>query len=308
LVSGDFPENGDGPEDEGTAVVSWQGLSPAAAQGATPFLIFLAGDDAGKMIRVDDEVTVGRGANATLRLTGDGVSRLHARFYRREGATFVEDLGSTNGTFINGIRLNRAAPLNDGDKIQIGAGFLLKFSLQDALEQNFQEQLYEAASRDALTKVFNRRAFMDRLESELAHYNRHGSALTVMMLDLDFFKRVNDTYGHLAGDHVLRTFAQLVQGMVRREDFFARYGGEEFVMLCRSTDRDQAGVLAERIRSRVQSENVVFEGTAIPITVSIGIAGAWADCTGEDVLSIADAALYEAKRGGRNRVVSREKE
>jgi hypothetical protein len=145
-------------DDEGTAVLSIGDLSPPAARVATPFLILLAGDEAGKMLRIEEELTIGRSPKSTVVFTGDGVSRYHARFFRQGAATLVEDLGSTNGTLVNGIRLTGPVALSDGDKIQIGASFLLKFSLQDALEQSFQQQLYEAALRDPLTKVYNRRA------------------------------------------------------------------------------------------------------------------------------------------------------
>lgn len=291
-------------DDGGTAVVTLAALGLPERRTVSPFLILLAGDEAGKMVRVDEEVTIGRSPKASLRLTGTGVSRLHARFFRREDATYVQDLGSTNGTFVNGTRIEGSVALSDGDKIQIGASFLLKFSMQDSLEQSFQQQLYEAALRDPLTKVFNRRALADRLETELSHLTRHGTELTVMLFDLDHFKAVNDTYGHLAGDHVLRVFAALVQGMTRREDFFARYGGEEFVMLCRSTSLEHAKLLGERIRMALELERITFEEQTIPVTTSVGIASAWPKSTPAEVLAVADAALYAAKKGGRNTVVS----
>ncbi len=291
-------------DDEGTAVLSAASLGLPPRASITPFLILLAGDEAGKMIRLEGEVTIGRSPKAFLQLTGEGVSRLHARLFRNGGITYVEDLGSTNGTFVNGERVRGAVALSDGDKIQVGASFLLKFSLQDALEQSFQQQLYEAALRDPLTKVFNRRALTDRLETELAHLTRHHTELSVMIFDLDHFKRINDTFGHLAGDHVLRSFAKLVDGMTRREDFFARYGGEEFVMLCRATNLEQGRQLGERIRMAVEREHILFEGRPVPVTVSIGVASAAPRATPAEVLTVADAALYRAKEGGRNRVVA----
>jgi diguanylate cyclase (GGDEF)-like protein len=294
----------DDDDETGTAVVTLASLGLPDRRTVTPFLILLAGDEAGKMIRVEEEVSIGRSPKASLRLTGDGVSRLHARFFRTGGVTYVEDLGSTNGTFVNGTRVRSAVALSDGDKIQIGASFLLKFSMQDTLEQRFQQQLYEAALRDPLTKVFNRRALEDRLETELSHLTRHGSALSVMLFDLDHFKSINDTYGHLAGDHVLRAFAALVQGMTRREDFFARYGGEEFVMLCRSTTLEQAKLLGERVRGALERERVAFDEQKLPVTTSVGIAAAWPRATASEVLNVADAALYAAKKAGRNRVVA----
>ena len=291
-------------DDEGTAVLSLEGMSFPTAHVGTPFLIILAGDGVGRMLRVDEELTVGRSPKASVVFTGEGVSRYHARFFRKGDTTFVEDLGSTNGTFVNGARLTAPMALTDGDKIQIGASFLLKFSLQDALEQSFQQELYEAALRDPLTQVYNRRALTDRLETELSHVARHGSTLTLLLLDLDHFKRVNDTFGHLAGDHVLRTFASLVSGMIRREDFFARYGGEEFALVGRSMNVDEAQVLAERIRATVANTPIVFDSRLIAITVSVGIAGTWPGCTMSELVGAADAALYATKHGGRDRVVT----
>ncbi|MCB9598078.1 MAG: GGDEF domain-containing protein [Sandaracinaceae bacterium] len=304
---GDDPEDDglDWGEDEGTVQLDLKKMAAATsrrAETAQPYLIVYAGNAVGRTVRVGEELTIGRGTKADLQLFGDGVSRLHARLRRVEGAIHVEDLGSTNGTMVNGEKIVGLRKLEDGDQIQVGVNLLLKFSLQDEAQARFQQELYEAALRDPLTNVYNRRAFDDRLEGEVSHAKRHGTPLALLLFDLDFFKLVNDTYGHLAGDQVLAEFAGLVQAMVRREDVFARYGGEEFAMICRSTPLDAAASLAERVRAQVASTRVIYETTPIPITVSIGVAALRADDTTDALIERTDKMLYRAKEDGRNRV------
>ena len=197
----DFPDiDEDEDEEEGTAILSSKGLQlPASRREAQPFLVLLAGDAAGRMVKIADETVIGRSPRATVQLRGEGVSRFHAKLYRRGSETFLEDLGSTNGTQVNGERIRGAVRLSDGDTIQIGAAFLLKFSLQDELERQFQQQLFEAALRDPLTGAHNRRALMERVASDLAHAARHGDPYAVVLLDLDHFKQVNDQHGHQIG-------------------------------------------------------------------------------------------------------------
>jgi diguanylate cyclase (GGDEF)-like protein len=146
------------------------------------------------------------------------------------------------------------------------------------------------------------------LSSEFAFAVRHNALLSLIIFDIDRFKDINDNYGHLAGDHVLASLARLLSPVVRSEDVFARYGGEEFVIMSRSTDPPSASVVSERVRQRVESHSFEFEGKSIPITVSLGVAGMpHPDIkTPDDLIARADKSLYEAKRGGRNRVVSAE--
>jgi diguanylate cyclase (GGDEF)-like protein len=200
------------------------------------------------------------------------------------------------------------ARLADGDKIQLGSATILKLTFQDAIEEGFQRQMFESASRDALTNIYNKRFFLERLSSEFAYAVRHNALLSLILLDIDHFKRVNDTYGHLAGDYVLATLAQLVGPVVRSEDVFARYGGEEFVVMSRSTDPPSAAVVSERIRQHVASHPFEYDGKRIAITVSLGVAGMPRPDvkSPEDLIERADRALYEAKHAGRNRVVSAE--
>jgi diguanylate cyclase (GGDEF)-like protein len=155
-----------------------------------------------------------------------------------------------------------------------------------------------------LTKAFNKRYFTDRLHAEFAFAHRHETPLVLCMMDLDHFKSVNDTWGHLAGDYVLLTLAGLVQKSVRAEDVFARYGGEEFSVISRGITVESAIIMAERIRHSVERHDFQWNGERMPITLSLGLAGLPDSTlrTPGELVSAADEALYDAKRGGRNQV------
>jgi diguanylate cyclase (GGDEF)-like protein len=169
--------------------------------------------------------------------------------------------------------------------------------------------MFESASRDALTQVYNKRYFLERLHSEFAFARRHGVPLSLIIFDIDHFKQVNDTHGHLAGDYVLAELAKVVSPAIRSEDTFARYGGEEFVIMSRSTDPPSAAVVSERVREAVEAHDFVYEGVPIPVTISAGLAATPHPevQSPEDLVARADRALYEAKRGGRNQVVIAER-
>jgi diguanylate cyclase (GGDEF)-like protein len=301
----------DSPEDdlEATRVAHVPEIQKeqAGSQRDRPSLIVLAGSNRGETYRVDlIETVIGRAVNATVRLNDEGISRRHARLFQAGGEIFIEDLKSSNGTHVNGEIVTQRA-LRDGDKIRLGSTTILKFTYQDHLDESFQQQMYDAALRDGLTKAYNKKYFLDRLETELAFARRHGAELSLLMLDVDHFKRVNDTYGHLAGDYVLSKLSKIALGTVRTEDVFARYGGEEFGIICRGVTLSNAGILGERLRVLVEAAAFEHEGTRMPITVSIGVA-AYPDLAVEtpaQIIAAADEALYEAKRTGRNRVLLR---
>jgi diguanylate cyclase (GGDEF)-like protein len=281
-------------------------IAPAApVSGKRAQLVVLAGANVGEMYSLFGTLSIGRGRDADIRIQGDGISRQHARIHVSPVGVVLEDLGSTNGSFVNGERVVEQCPLNDGDKIQLGGTTILKLTYQDDIDEDFQRQMFESASRDALTQIYNKRFFVERLHSEHAFSIRHRAALSLILFDLDHFKRINDTYGHLAGDHVLAAMAKALAPMIRSEDVFARYGGEEFVILSRSTDPPSAAVVAERVRAAVEAHVFEFEGTTINVTVSVGVAAAphTEIRAPEDLVARADKALYEAKRAGRNKVV-----
>ena len=259
----------------------------------------------GKRFVLDKSPTrVGRGAESQIVLEGDSVSRRHAHFERRAGAWYVVDDGSTNGTYVNEEQIAREQLLNNGDRIKIGPSILKFLSGADA-EAKYHEEIYRMTIVDGLTQIHNKRALFEALEKELMRARRYERDLSLLMFDIDFFKRINDQYGHLAGDHVLRELARVVQERIRREEVFARYGGEEFVILLPETPLPGAAALAENLRARVANHAFVFQGERIPVTVSIGTALLGEnDKVAADLIQRADEKLYEAKRGGRNRVCS----
>lgn len=248
------------------------------------------------------QATVGRGTDNTIVLESDAVSRRHARFEKRSDGWWVIDNNSTNGTYVNdepvqGVLLRR------GDHVKVG-DTIFKYLAGSDVEAEFIQTIGAIMVTDGLTQAHNRRYLTEQLDKELARSKRHGRPLSLVMFDLDHFKKVNDTYGHLAGDYVLREVASIVRQRIRANEVFARYGGEEFALLLPETDLKGAYTLAEDIRQRVAAHNFVFEGHRIPVTVSMGIGVATDDThDAEDFIKAADAKLYAAKHGGRNRVV-----
>jgi two-component system cell cycle response regulator len=270
------------------------------------YLIVLAGNSVGQMFKIPGgEAVIGRGRTAEVRLFDEGVSREHARIRTDGIRLYVEDLGSRNGTFCNGKKVDAPVPLGDGDKIQVGRTTILKFTYHDALDESFHEQMYESALRDALTKAYNKRYFADRLDGEFRFARRHDTSMALLMLDIDHFKKINDTYGHPAGDAVLVAVADALTRSVRNEDVVARYGGEEFAIILRSINVEGGRMLGERLRRMIELLQVDVGGShPLKVTVSIGVA-AFPESNvqnGVELVEAADTALYRAKNGGRNRI------
>jgi len=289
--------------DERTQMFQTPATAPSGKRDRA-YLVVLAGASVGEMYKVEgDKTIIGRGQKAQIRLFDDGISREHAQVVIDGDRIVLEDLGSTNGTFCNGLKVDKRE-LVDGDKILVGSTTILKFTYHDNLDEMFQKQMYESALRDGLTKAFNKKYFTDRLESEFTFSTRHASALALVLFDLDHFKKVNDTYGHQAGDYVLLEVSTLLSSALRAEDVFARYGGEEFAVICRGSDENQAPIVGERLRKAVEGHRFVLGGTPIPVTISVGVAvlpnASVKDAN--DLISLADQALYKSKNGGRNRV------
>jgi diguanylate cyclase (GGDEF)-like protein len=179
--------------------------------------------------------------------------------------------------------------------------------MQDTFDKKYQDEMYESAVRDGLTGVFNRKHFNERIVSELSFSLRHKSSLSVLIFDLDHFKRVNDNYGHQVGDEVLIQVSAKIHKILREEDFFARYGGEEFVVLARDIGFNGSVALGERIRQIIQDLKILTpEGIRVPVTLSIGVATVdeGKSISIEQFIQIADENLYKAKENGRNRVVA----
>jgi diguanylate cyclase (GGDEF)-like protein len=268
-------------------------------------LVFLEGDATwvGRAVALEGEVTLGRDERSAVRLDGDDVSRQHARIGPDGDGHAIVDLASTNGTWVNGERIERRR-LAPGDRIALG-GYVAKYLAANDPEARAAEELHRRATADPLTGLPNRRAFDEALAREVARAARGGAALAVVLVDVDHFKRVNDAHGHPAGDQVLRTVAARIAAAARAGDLVGRLGGEEFGVALPGADLLAAAQAAERIRARVADEPVEAAGAALAVTVSAGVAALGPDAAdGPALVARADARLYQAKRDGRNRVAS----
>ncbi|MDB4946024.1 MAG: hypothetical protein JWP97_5558 [Labilithrix sp.] len=281
---------------------------PASGNKDRATLTILSGINAGQVFALDGtEHVLGRGTEADLWVEDGGVSRRHAQIScRSDGRYFVQDLGSTNGTFLGTQRIDLVEVKPD-DRIQLGPNVVLRFAITDDQEEELQRRLYESSTRDALTRLYNRKYFTERLTAEVAYSRRHKVKLSVIIVDLDDFKQTNDTYGHLAGDMVLRLVSAQMQRLIRLEDLLARYGGEEFVILARSTGKTDAAHLADRIRESIAQLEIPVAGRSLRVTLSMGVA-ALPDVQPEggpnELLALADRRLYVAKGAGKNQVCS----
>lgn len=257
----------------------------------------------GKRFVLDRAVLrVGRGADNTVVLEGDSVSRRHARFEKRGNRWHVVDLNSTNGTYLNEQLVVGEQILANSDRIKIGPAILKFLSGADA-EAKYHEEIYRMTIVDGLTQIHNKRYLFEVMDRECTRARRHDRPLSVVMFDIDHFKKINDQFGHLAGDYALRELARVCQDRIRRDETFARYGGEEFTVVLPETALEGALALAEDLRSRTEQHDFVFQSERIPITISLGCAQLTeTDKTAADLIQRADDKLYEAKRGGRNRV------
>ena len=298
------------PTDEHTVVDEAPLLPVEVDPGSLPSLVLLAGKEAGRVVRLSEgNVEIGRATAAGhLRLGDDNVSRRHAVIVSAADApSRIYDLGSTNGTRVNGVRIGpEGVELEEGDQIQLAVGVVLKFTCQHPLEEALRLNLYDSAVRDSLTRLYNKRHLLDRLDEEYAWALRHRRPLSAAVLDLDHFKTVNDTHGHAMGDRVLQAVAELLTSCCRVEDTSARYGGEEFVLLQRDTPIELARVACERVRRSVASLAFTAPSGTFSLSVSIGLAASNEPGLANpgDLFNLADARLYAAKRGGRDRVVA----
>lgn len=250
-------------------------------------------------------LVLGRGEGCDIRIQDHSVSRRHAQIEPTTDEYLVQDLGSTNGTFVNDVATTAARRLKDGDYLRVG-NCIYRFLTGGNIESEYHEEIYRLTIIDGLTRVHNHRYLIDFLDREVARSGRHGRPLSVLMFDIDKFKGINDEHGHLCGDYVLRELSERLRHAVRREDLLARYGGEEFVQVLVEADRDQAMIAAERVRRVVADTAFQFESRSLPVTISVGVATTCGDTdmTTVGLLKSADEKLYAAKRAGRNQVVA----
>ncbi len=282
---------------------------PPAVRATRAVLTVQSGPDAGRVFTLtsDKPNTLGRSDECTISLDDGRLSRLHARITYMSGTWILSDEGSTNGTLVNDVPVEKYSQLDDGARVLLGGSVSLRFSFVTEDEERALARVFDAAMRDGLTGIYNRKALDERLTSEVAFAVRHVTPLSVVLIDVDHFKDVNDKYGHLAGDAVIREVAARLARGIRTEDVVGRWGGEEFLVVARDISVDGAAQLAERLRRTVSAHPVTDGGQAIEVSASFGVASL--SCCGErkDVralVRIADDRLYEAKRGGRNRVVA----
>lgn len=275
-------------------------------------LVVLRGAEIGRDFRLRRKpMIIGRSREADICLHDDGASREHARVeYRGNGdeqdTTFVlTDLGSTNRTFVNAREVD-STPLRNGDKIQIG-DTIMKFVVLDSIEASFHAEVRDRISYDQLTGLLTKESLYLAFERELERCLRYELPLSVLMMDLDRFKSVNDGHGHQMGSHVLSEVGRIIQRCVRTADVSARYGGEEFVTYLAETDAPGAALVAERIRHAVGTHPFVLDDVALQVTISLGVATAPGHGRSiKELVAAADRALYRAKETGRNRVCAAE--
>lgn len=267
-------------------------------------LIYPPGPEMGKRWTLSErEIILGRGSDCDVQIDRDSVSRRHARVFEVDGEWHVEDLGSTNGSYINDRPIRRA-PLTDADFLKIGSA-IFKFLSGTGVETSYYEEIYRMTIIDGLTGAHNKRYFMEFLEREIARCARHERPLSLLMFDIDHFKDINDTHGHLTGDHVLKEMARRLLERVRKDELLARYGGEEFAAVLPETDHVGAMKFAEQIRSIVSNKPFEYEGNVLNISISVGVSttNGEAALEREAFIRLADENLYRAKNDGRNRVV-----
>lgn len=278
-----------------------------------PTLVFLGGDLLAVSIPLErEEVILGRALEADVRINDKNVSRRHAQISTvydtktKKTSYFISDLDSKNGTLLNGHKILREE-MQNGDKIIIGE-HILRFELLDEIDREYQHQIRRLLSHDDLTGLLSGRSFFSELRRESARALSENRPFCVLMMDIDHFKLVNDTYGHMTGSKTLEEIGFCIMNTMRSGDVAARFGGEEFAAFLLDADLKQAIKAAERIRVAIEEElfSVVKQGQ-VPqthrITISIGIASFPNDSLDPiELVEMADSALYRAKREGRNRV------
>jgi two-component system cell cycle response regulator len=277
--------------------------NPTQKEKGDACLVVIYGDDLGRRIPLGAEpVILGRSSKCDVQLDQESVSRNHCRVSLVAKNYTIRDLGSTNGTYVNDEMVDELA-LRDGDQIKVGRT-IMKFITGGNIEAQYHEEIYRLMTMDGLTGVHNKRYFGEMLEREVSRSMRYDRTFALFLIDIDHFKEVNDTMGHLAGDAVLRQLGAVVRNRMRRDDIVARIGGEEFAVLLPEVDATAGTEVAEDLRKMVESTPFRFESDTLHVTISIGVT-AWKQgfATGDDIVKAADDKLYEAKRSGRNRVV-----
>jgi len=267
-------------------------------------LVVIYGMELGKKFNIEARsMIIGRSSKCDVQIDQESVSRNHCKVVNTGKSVLLRDLGSTNGTYVNDTPIDEHV-LRAGDLIKTGRT-IFKFLTGGNIENAYHEEIYRLTTVDGLTQIYNKRYFLEVLDREISRSHRYGRELSLIMFDIDHFKLVNDNYGHLAGDYVLKHLASVIKSRIRREDIMARYGGEEFAIILPEIENCNATRFAEKIRQLVEQTAFTFEETEIPVTISIGVATSSEEVrTMDEFVKIADDYLYDAKRSGRNCVRS----
>jgi diguanylate cyclase (GGDEF)-like protein len=276
------------------------------AKATDPVLIVIRGSLQGKKysLKGANKYLMGRDKSVEIQIDDGNVSRQHAQLTKEGDQIFLEDLGSRNGTFVNDENIgSEKRALEKEDMIRMG-GTILKYLPAGQLETLYHINLTNAASMDKLTGLYNRKYISEVLDVEFKRARALHSSFSIILFDIDNFKKINDTYGHDGGDYVLTTLGQQVKASgLRERDLAGRYGGEEFLIVLTNSNLEQAGEVADRVRKRIETHDFNYEGKHIPVTVSLGVAELRKEHEkASDLYKDADKALYESKRTGKNRV------
>jgi two-component system cell cycle response regulator len=252
----------------------------------------------------DAPLVIGRSNDCEIRISDHSVSRRHARIQPGADGFYAVDLQSTNGTYVNDVPASMYK-LKDGDYLRVG-NCIYRFLMGGNVEAEYHEEIYRLTIIDALTDIHNKRYFLEFLDRELARSSRHDRPLSLILIDIDRFKGINDDLGHLGGDFTLREITARIKGSIRKEELFARYGGEEFAVVLPETPLEGAVTLAERLCKIISDTPFQFEERTFNASISAGVT----TTAGEkgivpmELIRRADDKLYQAKREGRNRVCS----
>jgi len=291
-------------------IISFESQQLKKVEEKIPTVSIISGNGQGKIFSLQSRNTFGRDVSADIVITDKLVSRIHLTISCEEGYFIAEDNGSTNGTYIENFRdesLQKASSptkILPGTIIRIGST-KLTFSYKSQSDIDKESELFKSALTDSLTSIPNRTWFAKRANEELEFMRKSKLPISLAMIDIDFFKKVNDTYGHQAGDYILKTFAEILSAEKRPRDILGRYGGEEFILLLLNATNKDATKVCERIRKKIETSVFTFNKQTIIITISIGLSSNTIlnSYTLEEMIKIADKYLYAAKKSGRNQVV-----
>lgn len=277
--------------------------SEKEAHTKPPALLVVGGDLNGSIFDLKTAITtIGRNPDCSIPLEFQGISRVHFKLHLADNSDVVlEDCGSKNGTYLNNKKIETNTKLVKGDIIKVGS-IALKFLPKGDPERLTYDKLNREANTDRHTGCYNKVYFNNALEMMVKKSKLVGDPLSLLIFDLDHFKKLNDGYGHDAGDYVLKEMAtQIRMNGVRDEDVFARYGGEEFVILLPKTNLKQAFEIAERLRKLIEAHSFIYETKKLPVSASVGVADFRPGVnTGTDLFKRADEAVYKSKEQGRN--------